>query len=348
MTAQPHAPKSESASRATIYDVAKAAGVSKSTVSRVLNNRGYASPQTVARVEQAVETLNYVPQMAARGLARQQTNALGLLVNEFSTLSMPPLLAGIDAVVQQESYSLLIAAVGDHSGQSLPLGMHNTDGLLAYADSISDTQLRRLYESDVPVVLMHRCSPADLDIPCVNIENTESTKALITHLIEVHGCRRIAFLRGPEHQDDSRRREEGYLDALEAHGIPADPALIGDGMFSEEASEEAVADWIAHDVTFDAIFAGDDGAAFGAIRALNRAGLEVPEDIAVVGFDDGRHAPYVSPPLTTVHVPLEQVGGEAAKRLIQLVRHGSAESITLPTHVVIRRSCGCRYDLKCD
>ena len=348
MAAQPHTPKSESASRATIYDVAKAAGVSKSTVSRVLNNRGYASPQTVERVEQAVETLNYVPQMAARGLARQQTNAIGLLVNEFSALSMPPLLAGIDAVVQREDHNLLIAAIGHESGQSLPLGRHNTDGLLVYADSISDAQLRRLYESNLPVVLIHRRPPANLDIPCVNIENTGSTKALITHLIEVHGCRRIAFLRGPEHQDDSRQREEGYVDTLEAHGIRVDPSLIGDGMFSEEVSEEVVGDWIAHDVTFDAIFGGDDGAAFGAIRALNRAGLRVPEDIAVVGFDDGRHAAYVSPPLTTVRVPLEQVGREAAKRLIQLVRQGSAESITLPTHVVIRRSCGCRYDARRD
>jgi LacI family transcriptional regulator len=340
--------ESKSPDRVTIHDVAQMAGVSKSTVSRVLNDKGYASTETIERVQQAIEVLNYVPQMAARGLARQQTNALGLLVNEFSTLSTPPLLAGIDAVVQQENHNLLIAATGHQSGHALPLGMHNTDGLLAYADSISDAQLRRFYASNFPVVLIHRYPPEGLAIPCVNIENTESTQALITHLIEVHGCRRIAFLRGPERQEDSRKREESYVDTLKAHGIPVDPTLIGDGMFSEATSEKAVADWIAADVTFDAIFSGDDGAAFGAIRALNRAGLRVPEDVAVVGFDDDRHAPYVSPPLTTVRVPLEQVGCEAARRLIQLVRQGSAESVILPTQVIVRRSCGCPYELTRD
>ena len=348
MTTQPHDSESDSSSRVTIYDVAEAAGVSKSTVSRVLNHRGYASPETVERVQQAIRTLNYVPQTAARGLASQQSNALGLLVNELSTLSMPPLLAGIDSVVQQEGYNLLIASVGHQTGNPLPLGPHNTDGLLAYADSISDEQLEQFHGSKFPVVLMHRHPPWDLQVPCVNIENRKSTRELIAHLIEVHGCRRIALLRGPEHQDDSARREEGYLDTLKAHGISVDEALIGDGMFEERVSEETVADWINRGELFDAIFAGDDGAAFGAIRALTLAGLRVPEDVAVVGFDDGRHAPYVNPPLTTVHVSLEKVGGEAARRLIELIRQGSAESVTLPTHVVIRRSCGCPYDLKRD
>lgn len=336
--------KPKSPARVTIHDVAKLAGVSKSTVSRVLNNRGYASPETVERVQQAIEALNYVPQMVARGLVSQRTNALGLLVNELSTLSIPPLLTGIDAVVQEENYSLLIAAVGHQTGHPLPLGMHNTDGILAYADSINDEQLRHFYASNFPVVLMHRHPPQGVKVPSVNIENVKSTRELITHLIEVHGCRRIAFLRGPEKEEDSREREEGYVKALEAHGIPVDPTLIGVGGFSETVSQRVVGDWIASGAEFDAIFAGDDGAAFGAIQAIKRAGLRVPEDIAVIGFDDGRYAAYVSPPLTTVRVPFEQVGREAVKRLIQLVREGSAELTVLPTQVVIRRSCGCEYE----
>ncbi|MBN1249656.1 MAG: LacI family DNA-binding transcriptional regulator [Anaerolineae bacterium] len=330
--------------RATINDVARMAGVSKSTVSRVLNDREYASSETIERVLHAIETLNYVPQMAARGLVSQRTNALGLVVNELTTLSIPPLMTGIEALASKEKFNLLIAAVGRQAEQSLPLGMHNTDGVLVYADSVTDKKLRDFYKAGFPVVLIHRHPPQDVAIPSVNIENTESTGALISHLIEEHGRRRIAFLRGPENESDSHEREEGYRQALEAHGMPVDPALIGMGMFSETASQRVVEYWIADGVEFDAIFAGDDGAAFGAVQAIKQAGLRVPQDIAVVGFDDSRHATFTDPPLTTVHVPLERVGHEAVKQLIQLVRTGSAESTTLHTHVVLRRSCGCEYN----
>jgi len=335
--------KARSSNRVTIRDVARHAGVSKSTVSRVLNDKGYASSDTVERVQRAIEELNYVPQATARGLASQRNGALGLLVNDLSTLTIPPLLSGIDSMIQEEDYNLLIAAAGHQASRSVPLGAHNTDGLLVYADSVTDEQLRRFYEAEFPVVLMHRHPPEGVDIPSVNIENRQSTRELISHLIEEHGYRRIAFLRGPDHQEDSREREESYVETLRAHDISVDPTLIELGGFSEVISRQAVEDWLSEGIEPDAIFAGDDGGAMGAIKAIRQAGLRVPEDIAVVGFDDDRYAEYGNPSLTTVHVPLEQVGREAVKRLMRLVREGAAESTVLPTSVVIRRSCGCQY-----
>lgn len=329
--------------RPTIHDVARAAGVSKSTVSRVLNKRGYASPQTVANVERAIAELNYVPHASARGLVSQHTRTVGLAVNDLSTLFVPPLLSGIESTVRAAGYNLLIAAVGHltESGSNLPLGPHNTDGLIAFADCYSDHQLARFYERNYPVVLLHRLPPPGVEFPYFNIENELATRTLIEHLVQAHDRRRIVFLRGPEDQQDAVEREEGYRRALQENGLPFDPALIAGGGFNADLAESAVHSLLAGAVAFDAIFAGDDDAAVGAIRALKERGVRVPEEVAVVGFDDDYRAADIDPPLTTVRVPFEEMGQEAARAMIGYVEKGSALSKVLSTEVVIRESCGC-------
>jgi len=162
----------------------------------------------------------------------------------------------------------------------------------------------------------------------------------------VHGCRRIAFLRGPEGHEDSYWRETGYREALEAHAIPFDSGLIAPGEFNRNAAAASVRNMLAAGVEIDAVFAGDDEAAVGVLEALREAGKRVPEDIAVVGFDDQRLSAYLTPPLTTVRAPTERVGYEAAQQLVKLIRTGQADRLTLlPTEMIIRRSCGCGADL---
>jgi DNA-binding LacI/PurR family transcriptional regulator len=181
-----------------------------------------------------------------------------------------------------------------------------------------------------------------LNIPYVTIENKAGAWKLVNHLIEVHTYRRIAFLRGPENHEDSYWRELGYREALESHGIPFDPALVATGGFHKEIARFAMEQWLRQGIEIDAIFAGDDEAATGVIAALQKAGMRVPEDIAVVGFDDVHLANYLMPPLTTVRAPIEQTGREAVRQLVSLLRTGEADPLVLlSTELVIRRSCGC-------
>lgn len=334
----------------TIADVAQRAGVSISTVSRVLNGTGVVIEQTVERVQKAISELHYVPRAAARILASKRTNTLGLMLPEISGAFFVPMIRGIETGVREGGYDLLIYSTrGPQTNRSLsyplwqrPLGDHNTDGLLVFTNSLEVGELERLHSIGFPVVMLHLSPPEGIDFPVVTIENLQAAKALVSHLIEVHGRGRIAFLSGPEEHEDSQLREAGYKQALEGHGIGLDARLVARGEFTVSSAYQATRKLIAEGVKFDAMFAGDDDSASGAIRALREAGLRVPEDVALVGFDDLSYAEHIAPPLTTVHSPIELVGLEGARQLIRLI-HGEDVSarIILPTELVIRQSCGC-------
>ena len=199
-----------------------------------------------------------------------------------------------------------------------------------------------LYETQFPIVLLHQTPPAPLNIPVVSYENKESARKLVEHLIQVHGYRRIAYLKGRESQEDGYWRELGYRKALEENDIVFDPQLVGRGMDAEEA-EKTVSQWLAEGVEMEAIFAVDDDKAMAVMHALQIAGRRVPEDIAVVGFDDSHVPYYPMTPLTTVRAPIEDAGREGVNQLMKLINTGHADPLTLlPTELVIRRTCGCR------
>jgi LacI family transcriptional regulator len=338
-------PRPKTNARATINDVATQAGVSIATVSRVVNNTGPVAEETADRVQQVIARLNYIPHPAARGLAGRRSQTLGLVFPEISDAFISALLRGIEQGVSANGYALLVYTTQPNSGgkrPELPLNEHNTDGLIVFTDSLSDREIGRLHTRRVPRVLLHRSPPAGLDIPCVTFENKGGAYKAVEHLIQAHHCRRIAFLAGPPGNEDSYWREQGYRAALAAHHLPVDPALIASAAFNDRQAELAVSHWLHEKTMLDAIFAGDDASAMGAITALRRAGRRVPEDIAVVGFDDVLPSRHLSPPLTTVHAPIEAAGRAAAEQLIRLIREGTAEPlILLPTELVIRRSCGC-------
>jgi len=337
----------QSPMRATIADVAQRANVSIATVSRVINQTAPVADETAERVRAAIAALHYVPRAAARSLASSRTNVVGLLVPKISGSFFPAQLRGIEGGARENGFGLLIYCTQDRKeaagGMRRPVGEHNTDGLLVFTDSLDEEELVRLHEIGFPMVLLHQSPPAGLDIPCVTFENKDGARRLVEHLIEVHGYRRIAFLRGPEEHEDSYWREMGYREALAEHDIPLTPELVGFGSFDQAQAQAAVEAWLAAGVEMEAVFAGDDEAASGAIIALQRAGRRVPEDVAVVGFDDSPLSRHLTPlPLTTVRAPIEQSGYEAARQLVRLIRTGEADPLVLlPTELVIRRSCGC-------
>jgi LacI family transcriptional regulator len=329
----------------TIADVAHHAGVSIATVSRVLNKNVFVEEETTRCVQEAIAELGYVPRTAARTLASRRTKTLGLIMSDISGAFFSPMLRGIEAAVRQAGYSLLVYATGEiEEGRSThrALGEHNTDGLLVFTDSLEIQELVRLYKIGFPVVLMHQSSPGGTDIPTVTIENKDGAAKIVSHLIQVHGRRRIVFLRGLSTHEDAVWRERGYRDALVTNGIPFDDRFLIDGKFNEEVARDAMKKLIETGLDFDAVFSADDDSASGALLALREAGIRVPRDVALVGFDDAPFSPYLNPPLTTIHAPTEEVGSTATRQLLRLIQDEKVDPlILLPTELVIRSSCGC-------
>lgn len=333
----------KSLAKATIDDVAERAGVSAMTVSRFLNHTGPVSGKTSEKIEAAILELNYIPHQGARALAAQKTSTIGLILPEMSDIFFYQLIRGIQQTVTKNEYDLLLYSTANPEALdvlNLPLGPHNSDGLIIFTDSLNETAVRRLYGSGFPMVLLLHTPPSDLAIPCVAFENKDGAYQMVQHLI---GCghQQIAFLAGVPENEDSYWREKGYREALAAHQIPFDPELLGVAGFDEATAFALVSQWLAEGKLPDAIFAADDVSARGAIQAIQAAGKLVPQDIAVVGFDDALLSQYIDPPLTTVRAPIEEAGTQAATQLLRLIHNEPADLLTLlPTELVIRQSCG--------
>lgn len=333
--------------RVTVEDVAQQAGVSTATVSRVLNKTDNVRPKTVARVQAAITELGYVLHTSAQTLSssRVKTGNIGIILPALSSSFLSSLVESINLYAIENNYNLLTFATINQAtiqdGTPLPLNENNTDGLLVFANKIDDRTLTHLYQQKFPVVLLYQTPPAEIDIPHITVENKNGACALVEHLIQNCGHRRIAFMAGPQGNEDSFWREQGYRQALTAHNIPVDPQLIGIGAFHDWIAKEQVEKWLAEDVEIDAIFAGDDTAAMAVIMTLQLAGKRVPEDIAVVGFNNDNLSHFINPPLTTVHVPTTEIGRTAVKQLFQLI-NGEPTNKTLPfkTELVVRQSCG--------
>jgi DNA-binding LacI/PurR family transcriptional regulator len=207
---------------------------------------------------------------------------------------------------------------------------------------MDQAELLRNYERGFPMVLLFFTPPSNARIPYVGFDNTTGLCQVVEHLVQVHGRRRIVYLRGPVGNFDSEEREAAFRQTMERLGVPVYPELVARGNYSSISAEQAIQELIERGVDFDAVFAGDDDAATGVLAALRRNGRSVPEDVAVVGFDDIPFSVHLNPPLTTVHAPVEQAGYVAASKLLSLLAGERPELATrLPVELVIRQSCGC-------
>jgi LacI family transcriptional regulator len=327
----------------TIRDVARLAGVSVATISRYVNHTAPIAEETGRRVQAAMDRLRFIPHPVARNLATRRTNNIGLVVENISGDFFTPLLDGIISVTQKNNLNLLVFTGSQPNSKKIDhLGPGNTDGLLVFIDAMNEDALRELHEMEHPIVLIHQAPPRGLEIPLVSIENKAGARHLVDHLIEIHQRRRIVYLRGPKNNEDSFWRETGYRQSHESHNLPVDESLITMGDFDRFVALKNLRQLIASGVEFDAVFAADDESAIGALQGLKEAGLRVPEQVAIVGFDDQRLSPFLTPPLTTVHAPTDQVGVIAAENILRLIKSESVETVTLlPTEIVLRNSCGC-------
>lgn len=328
-------------SRATIYAVAEAAGVSIATVSRVLSNPDKVAAATRERVRGVIADLDYVPDGAARSLAARSHGAYGLVVPELRGPYYAELLTGFEAAAARRGDSVVVLMTQHHPDPDLAVRRlaGRVDALVLTGPAGVSAETAVSVAAKVPVLCL--AGPAMPGIETYSTESVASARALTAHLLDAHGRTRLRFVGSPERSPDVQRRYEGFATAHAERGLAAPepvPAALS------EADGRAVARRVADgDLDADALVCANDELALAVMQGLARGGVSVPGDVAVTGWDDGMAARYVTPGLTTVRQPVRELGDLAAERLAALLedRTSPASGGDLPTELVIRGSCGC-------
>ncbi len=318
---------------ATIRDVAREAGVSVATVSRVVNAKGPVRETTASRVREVVERLGYVPHGGARSLTTRRTGVIGVLLPEMHGDFFSELIRGLDQVARPAGYHLLVS--GSHSDpaetEEVLQALHGRiDGLVLMMPGPGGERLFRSLPRRAPVVLLNDLEGGD-EHDSLRVDNVRGARLAVDHLLDL-GHRRIALVAGPESNSDALERRRGYRQALAARGLEPDPALELPGDFREASGFRAGARLADMAPRPDAVFAANDAMAIGCLAALRDRGVRVPEELSLVGFDDVPMARYVKPGLTTVRVPIAEVGGRAMERLLQVTAAGDGGP---PRHHVV-------------
>lgn len=330
--------------RATIRDVAHEAGVSVATVSRVLNGSGPARAETRRRVVAAADKLHYAPNGAARSLVTRRTRALGVLLPDLYGEFFSELIRGIDEAAQEGGYHLLVSISHNHRRElrAALRAMHGrVDGCLLMSPGADPGAVLSHLPRSLPVALVN--SRADSTAcACITVDNFGGARAMTRRLL-TDGHRSVAFIRGPDGNADAEERLRGYRGALEERGLDPDLHREAPGDFTESSGQRAANRLLETRPRPTAVFAANDSMAIGALCALREAGLRVPEDVSLAGFDDIPIARYVSPPLSSVHVPIRSLGAAAVRCVVRALEEDEpprGRHETLPTEVVLRRSTG--------
>ncbi|MFL6197228.1 MAG: LacI family DNA-binding transcriptional regulator [Thermoanaerobaculia bacterium] len=329
---------------ASIKEVALKAGVSVATVSRVVNGTGPVAEETRRRILETIEELRYVPHGGARSLITNQTHTAGVLLPDLYGEFFSEVIRGIDLAARRAGYHVLVS--GFHSDRAeieavLRALRGRVDGLIVLSPDVDAQTLRRNLPDTLPVVLLN-CPVDDASFDAINIDNYGGAYAMVRHLAGL-GHRRIAILSGPADNADARDRLRGYREALRDAGREASGELELEGNFGEESGYQAGRRLLELRPRPTAVFAANDSMAIGCLFALRESGVRVPEDIAVAGFDDIPIARYITPPLSSVHVPIAELGMRAMERLLAAIpdkdQHQPRQE-TVPTSLVVRGSCG--------
>jgi LacI family transcriptional regulator len=329
---------------ATIRDVARAAGVSVATVSRVFNNSGPVHEETRARVREVAGALRYSPNSAARSLITAKSNTIGVLLPDLYGEFFSEVIRGIDQTAQQDGYHVLVSS--SHETQERIEGAiramrGRVDGLIVMSPDIDGPTLAANLPESLPVVLLN-CAVDGTSYDAISVDNFGGAYAMVRHLLSTGGTR-VAIITGSSRNYDARERLRGYRAALRDAGAEQQEGWEIAGDFTETGGYRAARALAALSPRPTAVFAANDAMAIGALSAFREVGLQVPEDIAVAGFDDIPMARYMSPPLTSVHVEISELGARAMGVLLAAVheknRH-ERQRVVLPTTLVVRQSCG--------
>jgi LacI family transcriptional regulator len=327
---------------ATIRDVARAANVSVATVSRALNEHSNVSPQTRSRIHQVARELGFIPSGAARSLITRRTQTIGVLLPDVYGEFFSELIRGIDGAARSHGLHLLLSGShGDRAEAAAAIKAMSgrVDGLLIMSPHLDASALADNLPRGLPVVLMNTRSDG-VEVACLTVDNYGGAYAMVRHLAG-RGHRAITFIAGPDLNFEAQERLRGYREAL-AQLLPGSEPLVMAGEFTEESGWRVGNRMIAMERRPDVIFAANDAMAIGCLFCLREAGLEVPRDIALVGFDDIPLARFVDPPLTTVRVRIAELGSLALERLALAIGNPDQVNIkplTLRCELVVRSSC---------
>jgi DNA-binding LacI/PurR family transcriptional regulator len=332
----------------TIKDVAREAGVSITTVSNVLNDRTASmSKATLQRVLQVMQDLSYRPNPLARGLVTRRTATIGVVLAEIETSLFLRALNQIEPIARKAGYSVLMSNANDPAKEYEVLQLlieKRVDGLifLSVSELVKDDHVPELERLHIPTVLVNRAKTYP-NLDQINWDDTAGVTQAVEHLIRL-GHRRIAHLCGPKRRRSGQNRLQGYKAALEKHGIPYRSEYVcpGDYTDTETLWQRSTLRLLQLSPQPTAVVASDDTVAASAIKTLQRAGLDVPRDIAVVGVDDQRFGTYLNPALTTVRLPVLEAGRRAVKMVLERIAGTRNESahVTLPCSLIVRESCG--------
>ncbi|AEG15214.1 LacI family transcriptional regulator [Desulfofundulus sp. TPOSR] len=333
----------------TIKDIARKAGVSYATVSRALNNRPEVSEKTRREIQRLAAEMGYKPNAIARGLVTRETLTLGLVIPDITNPFFPEVARGVEEAASEAGYSVFLCNTNwdvDKERTYIELlEEKRVDGLILASVTEDEGYLAELLSRKTPVVLINRILD-QVDTNYVAIDNVKGAQQAVEHLISL-GHRRIAYVGGLEHVESTTERLHGYRLALAINNIPFEEELVRYGSFKKESGYENALSLLSLPEPPTAIFAANDILALGVIQAIKERGLKVPENVAVVGFDDIPFAAYAEVNLTTVAQPKYTMGEMAAKILIDEIRKGPSpekKHIVLPPTLVIRASSGGRRE----
>ncbi|MDG2224259.1 MAG: LacI family DNA-binding transcriptional regulator [Rubripirellula sp.] len=327
----------------TIQDIARVAGVSKSTVSRVLNRTAAVAPEKRKAVVEATERLGFSPNVVARSLANGRSMTIGVLTQLIGSPFYDAISQGVIAGLADSGYSPLFADGQWQESKQVDaiaaLVGRRVDGVVLIGGGVSSDEISRQC-SGLPTVLVARNLPNDRH-HCIFMDNVSGGHLATKYLLQ-QGHRQIAIIRGLEHHPDAVDRFAGYQQAFNEAGLTPDPKLIVEGDFSAESGIRAVNELLSREQAFTAIFAANDLTAFGARLALDQHGLQVPGDVSLIGFDDQLESAYVTPPLTTVRQPAREMGSHASEAILKLIEGGEFSSQPVQGELIIRKSVASR------
>lgn len=336
---------SEEVRRATIDDVARLANVHKATVSRALNaqTRDRVSVATVARVVQAASELGYVANAMARGLRTSSSLTIGVVIPDLTNPFFPPIVSGIESFLRPRGYTVLLA--NTDSSEDVERGVlasllgRRVDGLVvASGDQQHQSALAQTYAAGVKAVMVNR-DAGSVPYPLVTGDDTSGVRDAVAHLVEL-GHRRLLHVSGPPELSTSATREVAFRDACRILGVAGE--VVGAAALTIEAGQRAMDGVLGEGSPATAVVAGNDLIALGALRSLRHHGLSCPGDVSVIGFNDIVFAEDFWPPLTTIRVPTQRMGSEAARLLLEGIDSGEqrATTLRLPVSLVVRGSTG--------
>lgn len=327
----------------TIKDVAKTAGVSTATVSRVLHNDSSVKQATHDFVMKTIEELNYKPNILARQMRTQKTKSVIVIVPDISNTFFSEILFGIEKYANEYDYQILIADMHDQPNIEKyyfqAVQQHTVDGIISLSASVAKNLMEQVAWK-YPIVVA--CQYLEnYNIPNVTIDNVSAASSITEHLINL-GHTQILHIAGPATSLLYRDRLNGYISALAKRNIPIDLEMVLYGDASIQSGYDQMKHFLESGRTFTAVFVSGDNMAMGAIKALKEAGLCVPQDCAVVGFDDIELASFLEPPLTTVRQPKRLIGETAFKKLLKLMNKQTLKQVhdVLDYEIIIRDSCG--------